>query len=360
MEKSKVLIIDDTFVGYSSIEEHLVLEEVVCTTEPDPRRGLEHIIADMPDILIIDVAYAGIDAWSLIDTVRRNKLIEDLPVVMVTGVADVEMRVRAYEMGADHVVTKPYSNAELTAIVRSMSKLNRFRKLAEQRNEIQKSLMAVQQAYDKTIQGWVKALDLRDHETEGHSVRVAQMTVHLARAFETPASDMQHIWRGALLHDIGKLAIPDAILRKRGPLTSEERRIMEKHPLHAHEMLYPVEYLRDSLPIPVYHHEKFDGTGYPFKIKGESIPLVARMFSVVDVWDALSFNRPYREAYPQDKVRGILAEGSGSHFDPDCVGLYLELLDYFDQNVPSISKIWNGAEGTAPMRPPEEAEKPAA
>lgn len=354
MQKSKVLIIDDTFVGYSAIEEHLVLEDFECVTQPDPRKGLEHILADLPDILIIDVAYAGIDAWSLVDSVRRTKSIEDLPVVMVTGVADVEMRIRAYEMGADQVITKPYSNAELSAIVRCMSKLNRFRKLAEQRNEIQKSLIAVRQAYDKTIQGWVKALDLRDHETEGHSVRVAQMTIHLARAFEVSADEIPHVWRGALLHDIGKLAVPDAILRKKGPLTQEERRVMEKHPLHAHEMLYPVEYLRDALPIPVYHHEKFDGSGYPFKIRGESIPFAARMFSVVDVWDALSFNRPYRPAYPQTQVRQILAEGSETHFDPDCVGMFLDLLAYFDRSVPSIACMWQG------VVPEPEIEKPAA
>jgi putative two-component system response regulator len=340
---SKILIIDDSFVGHSPIEEHLSLEDADFVIEPDPQKGFELIMQDMPDLLIVDVAYAGIDAWALIDQIRRTKEIEDLPVVMVTGIADVELRIRSFEMGADAVVQKPYNKAELIAMVRNVARLNRFRKLADQRSEIQQSYLAIKQAYDKTIQGWVKALDLRDHETEGHSVRVAQMTIHLARAFGVPQSELEHIWRGALLHDIGKLGVPDSILRKAGPLTAEERRVMEKHPMHAHEMLYSIEYLRPALPIPVYHHEKFNGTGYPFKIGGESIPFAARMFSVVDVWDALSFNRPYRKAYPQWKVREMLFADKGTHFDPECVDMYLEILDYFDKNVPSIAAIWQGA-----------------
>jgi putative two-component system response regulator len=338
---SRILIIDDSFVGSSPIEQHLGLDDAEVITEPDPRRGLELIMQDRPDLLIVDVAYAGIDAWALIDRIRRTKEVCELPVVMVTGVADVDLRIRSFEMGADAVVQKPYNRAELQSMVRNVTKLNRFRKLADQRDEIQRTLVSVQQAYDKTIQGWVKALDLRDHETEGHSVRVAQMTIHLARAFDTPQADLAPIWRGALLHDIGKLAVPDAILQKPGPLTEEERRVMEKHPMHAHEMLYPIEYLRSALPIPVYHHEKFDGTGYPFKIKGESIPFAARMFSVVDVWDALSFNRPYRKALPQDEVRRIIGEGRGSHFDPVCCDTFLEMMAYFDENVPSIAEQWN-------------------
>lgn len=342
LDKSKILIIDDSFVGQSAIEEHLDMEESVVISEPDPRRGLDLIMADRPDLLIVDVAYAGIDAWALIDKIRRTQDIAELPVVMVTGVADIEMRIRSFEMGADAVVQKPYNKAELRAMVKNVTRLNRFRKLAEHRFEVQRSLVAIQQAYDKTIQGWVKALDLRDHETEGHSVRVAQMTVHLARAFEIPQAQLSHIWRGALLHDIGKLAVPDSILRKQGPLTEEERRIMEKHPMHAHEMLYPIEYLKEALPIPVYHHERFDGTGYPFKIKGDNIPFEARIFAVVDVWDALSFNRPYRKALPQSEVRKMILAGSGSQFQPECVTVFLEMLDYFEENVPSISEQWLG------------------
>lgn len=340
MELSRILIIDDSSNGYSDIEEHLQLDNAEIIREPSAFKGLELALREPPDILIIDVAFAGLNAWAIIDKIRRNKETADLPVVMVTGVTDIDLRIRSYEMGADAVVQKPYNRIELAAMVRNVAKLNRFRKLAEQRFEIQRALIATQQAYDRTIQGWVKALDLRDQETEGHSIRVAQMTVHLARAFEIPADDLPHIWRGALLHDIGKLAVPDSILKKRGPLTPDERLIIEKHPINAHKMLYEIEYLRPSLEIPCYHHEHWDGEGYPFKMAGEEIPFAARLFAVVDVWDAMSFNRPYRQALPQEQVRASLKQGKGRHFEPKAVDMFMELLEYFDAKVPSVSGQW--------------------
>ncbi len=340
MELSRILIIDDSSSGFSAIEEHLHLDNAEIIREPSALKGLDLALREPPDILIIDVAFTGLNAWSIIDKIRRTKETADLPVVMVTGVSDIDLRIRSYEMGADAVVQKPYNRIELAAMIRNVAKLNRFRKLAEQRFEIQRALIATQQAYDRTIQGWVKALDLRDQETEGHSVRVAQMTVHLARAFEVPNDELPHIWRGALLHDIGKLAVPDSVLKKRGPLTPEERLIIEKHPINAHKMLYEIEYLRPALHIPCYHHERWDGEGYPFKMGGEDIPFAARLFAVVDVWDAMSFNRPYRAAMPQEQVRAALKAEKGSHFEPRVVDMFSELLDYFDTKVPSVSSAW--------------------
>lgn len=338
--RSRILIIDDSFGGQSAIEEHLMEDGVTVSSETDPRRGLTRVLSDPPDLLIVDVAYAGIDAWAVVERIRRTREVADLPIVMVTGLSDVDLRVRSFEMGADAVVQKPYNKAELRALVRNVTRLNRFRKLAEHRTETQRALLQTERAYDMTIQGWVRALDLRDHETEGHSVRVAQMTIHLAKAAGIEGDLLTHIWRGALLHDIGKLGVPDSILKKPGALTIEERRIMEKHPMHAHEMLYPIEYLRPALPIPVYHHEKYDGTGYPFKIGGEAIPHEARLFAVVDVWDALSFNGPYRKALPQETVRGHLVSQRGTHFDPDAVDTFLMLLQHFETNVPSVAAMW--------------------
>ncbi|MCB0826975.1 MAG: HD domain-containing protein [Armatimonadetes bacterium] len=249
---------------------------------------------------------------------------------MVTGIADIEMRVQSFEMGADDVIQKPYNTAELNAIVRNITRLNRFRRLADERHRVEQMLHHVSHSYDQTIEGWVRALDLRDRETEGHSSRVAQMTLQLAGMFRYGEDRIKHLWRGALLHDIGKLAISDTILRKPGALTTEERRIMMKHPMHAHEMLYPIEYLRPALNIPVYHHERWDGTGYPFRIKGDEIPFEARLFSVIDVWDALSFDRPYREAWPQDKVRSYIESEAGKHFDPQVVPVFIDFLRQLD------------------------------
>lgn len=180
-------------------------------------------------------------------------------------------------------------------------------------------------AYDTTIEGWSKALDLRDRETEGHTQRVTKLTLQLAAALSVPEEDLVHIQRGALLHDIGKMGVPDSILLKRGPLTDEEREIMKQHPSHALRLLSPIAYLRRAADIPYCHHEKWDGTGYPRGLKGEQIPLAARIFSVVDVWDALTVDRPYRQAVPKDIARAYIKEQANTHFDPKAVEAFLAL-----------------------------------
>ncbi len=178
-------------------------------------------------------------------------------------------------------------------------------------------------AYDATIAGWSRALDLRDKETEGHTERVTKVTLELARAMGVPNEQLVHIWRGSMLHDIGKLGVPDNILLKPGKLTEEEWELMRKHPQFAYEMLKPIQYLHDALNIPYYHHEKWDGSGYPHGLKGETIPLEARIFSIVDVWDALSNDRPYRPAWPREQVLQYIKEQSGKHFDPQVVESFL-------------------------------------
>ncbi len=179
------------------------------------------------------------------------------------------------------------------------------------------------QAYDATIEGWSRALDLRDHETEGHSQRVTEMTLRLAEALGLASEDLTHARRGALLHDIGKMGVPDAVLLKPGPLTEEEQALMRRHPDLAREMLWPVEFLRPALDIPYCHHEKWDGTGYPRGLWGEDIPLSARLFAIVDVWDALRSDRPYRRAWPLEKTRAHVAALAGTHFDPEVVKVFL-------------------------------------
>jgi putative nucleotidyltransferase with HDIG domain len=180
-------------------------------------------------------------------------------------------------------------------------------------------------AYDSTLEGWVRTLDLRDKETEGHTQRVARCTVILARAIGVEEDNLVHARRGALLHDIGKMAVPDSILHKPGPLTEDEQRIMHMHPQHAYELLSRFVFLRPALDIPYCHHEKWDGTGYPRGLRGEEIPLIARIFAVVDVWDALRSNRPYRGALTEEETCQIISDQSGTHFDPLVVRTFLSL-----------------------------------
>lgn len=194
-------------------------------------------------------------------------------------------------------------------------------------NNLQRSHTELALAYDVTLEGWSRAMDLRDRETEGHTQRVAEMTVILAQRMGLGDEEIINARRGALLHDMGKLGIPDEILHKPGKLTAEEWEIMTKHPTYAYEMLYPIVYLRPALDIPYCHHEKWDGTGYPRGLKGEDIPLAARIFSVADVWDALRSDRPYRKAWPGEKVRTYIKEHSGDYFDPKVVEVFLQIVE---------------------------------
>ena len=191
--------------------------------------------------------------------------------------------------------------------------------------DLQSSNQDLVMAYDATIEGWSKAMDLRDRETEGHTQRVVDTTLRLARKMNVNDTSLLHMRRGALLHDIGKMGIPDEILRKPGPLTDEEWIIMKKHPQLAYEMLATISYLQPALDIPYCHHEKWDGSGYPRNLKGKSIPLAARIFSVVDVYDALTSDRPYRKPWSKNKTLKYIRENSGTHFDPEVVDLFFEI-----------------------------------
>jgi putative nucleotidyltransferase with HDIG domain len=183
----------------------------------------------------------------------------------------------------------------------------------------------ISNAYDTTLTGWSRALDLKDAQTEGHAQRVVNLTLAMARAFGVPNEELVHIRRGALLHDIGKMAIPDHILLKPGTLTPDEWSVMRKHPAYAIELLGPISYLRPALDIPYCHHEKWDGTGYPQGLAGEAIPLAARIFAIADVWDALTYDRPYRKAWSKERARKHIEQLAGSHFDPQVVQCFLTL-----------------------------------
>jgi PAS domain S-box-containing protein/putative nucleotidyltransferase with HDIG domain len=191
--------------------------------------------------------------------------------------------------------------------------------------DLQHSNIELVLAYDSTIEGWSRALDMRDKGTEGHSQRVTEMTLRIARELGIKDEELVHIRRGALLHDIGKMGIPDSILLKNGQLTDEEWEIMKRHPQYAYDMLKNIEYLRPALDIPYCHHERWNGTGYPRGLKGEEIPLAARIFAVVDVWDALTSERPYRPAWSKEKTREYIRSLAGIYFDPKVVEVFLKM-----------------------------------
>ena len=207
------------------------------------------------------------------------------------------------------------------------------RNITERKNAekaLQNAHNNLQEAYERTIEGWVRALDLRDRETEGHTQRVTELTLKVARTLGFSEEDLSHIRRGALLHDMGKMAIPDEILQKPGPLNEIEWQEMRKHPLYAYNMLSPISYLHPALNIPLHHHERWNGNGYPSGLKGEEIPMVARLFAIVDVWDALCSDRPYRKRMPRSEVIKYIKENSGILFDPKLVEVFLSVIEAED------------------------------
>jgi len=193
--------------------------------------------------------------------------------------------------------------------------------------DLQRAHLELALAYDTTIEGWGAALELRDKETAHHTLRVADLTVQLARAAGIGDAELLHVRRGALLHDIGKMAVPDSILLKKDTLTEDEHAVMRTHPARAYELLLPIAYLRPALDIPYCHHERWDGSGYPRGLKGHDIPLAARLFAVVDVWDAIRSRRPYRESWSDERAREHLLSLAGTALDPAAVDLFLALID---------------------------------
>ena len=224
--------------------------------------------------------------------------------------------------------------------------------------DLRRSNEELKVAYDSTIEGWARALDLRDRDTEGHSRRVTEMALRMARDMGLGEAELVHIRRGALLHDMGKLGVPDAILHKPGPLSEEEWVVMRRHPSYAVEILGPIEFLGPALDIPHYHHERWDGTGYPCGLAGERIPLAARIFAAVDIWDALSYDRPYRRAWPQARVREHLHSLSGTHLDPRVVNAFLGMLAAAEPASPASPAVSSSAAPNSARRTHEAAGPP--
>jgi putative nucleotidyltransferase with HDIG domain len=181
----------------------------------------------------------------------------------------------------------------------------------------------LEQTHEMMLDGWIRILSLRDSETEEHTRRVCDITLKIAHAIGCSEKDLVHLRRGALLHDIGKIGVPDSILHKTGPLNDEEWKIMRQHPVYAFQLLSAIPNLRPTVDIPYCHHEKWDGNGYPRGLKGEDIPLSARIFSVADVWDALTSYRPYRPAWSEEKALAYMVEEAGKSFDPRVVKVFL-------------------------------------
>lgn len=327
-----ILIVDDTPAGRETLEALLFQQGYqleFASNGPDTLVMAEKLL---PDLILLDVMMPGMSGYEVCEKLRSNPLLAAVPIVMVTALDDQNSRIEGIEAGADDFITKPFNRVELRARVKSILRLNRYRSLQEEKARLTNALENLHIAYEKTIQGWGRALDLRDDETQGHSRRVAELTEQLATRMNVPDDELIHIRRGAILHDIGKIGIPDHILQKNGPLSEAEWEIMKKHPIYSYNMLSPIGYLQPAIDIPYAHHERWDGSGYPRGLRQEEIPLAARIFAVVDVWDALNSDRPYRSRWAPEKVIAYLKQQSGKHFDPQVLQAFISLLEEMEQN----------------------------
>jgi putative two-component system response regulator len=327
--RTHILIVDDDQNSRMLLRALLQPQGYTLSFATNGPEALQQAASATLDLVLLDVMMPDMDGFTVCERLRSDPRTAEVPIIMVTALDDRTSRVRGIEAGADDFLSKPIDRVELRARVRTITRINRYRLLLDERRrseeQAHQAAHELAQAYDTTLEGWARALDLRDNETEGHSRRVTEMTVHLARALGVFEAQITHIRRGALLHDIGKLGIPDAILHKPGPLTEEEWVIMRQHPLYAYRMLAPIPFLQPALDIPYAHHEKWDGSGYPQGLCGEEIPLAARIFAVVDVWDALTSDRPYRPAFTPAQACEYIQTNTGTHFDPQVVAVFLSL-----------------------------------
>ncbi len=239
------------------------------------------------------------------------------------GPLEIEMKTCGGEPLAVFVTLAPYPNAGKVMTQVLLRDVSQWRQI---QNELVSVNLMLEQSFTDTLEGWGRALELRDYETHGHTQRVAELTVQLALEIGYHIEEILNLRHGALLHDIGKMAISDTILLKAGPLNETEWEIMRRHPVYAEQLLRQIDYLRPAIPIPYCHHEKWDGSGYPRGLKGEQIPLEARLFAVIDVYDALRSSRPYRpEPWSEERTLEHIQREAGRHFDPEVVRVFLKM-----------------------------------
>jgi putative two-component system response regulator len=323
---SLVLIVDDEYIGRETLQSVLEGEGYELEMAENGHQAIEKAKKFLPDVILLDVMMPGMTGFEVCQRIRSDPQIAEIPIIILTALDDRESLLNALKAGADDFISKPFDRYELRARLLGITRLNRYQKLLQERAKLREANAQLLNAYEATIEGLSHALDLRDRETEGHSQRVTELTLQLAQALHMSEEEITHIRRGALLHDMGKIGIPDSILHKPDSLTEEEWVMMRKHPQFAYEMLSTIEYLRPALDIPYNHHEKWDGSGYPRGLKGEEIPICARLFAIADVWDAVTSDRPYRAAWTEEQARKYIREQSGRHFDPQVVDLFFNVI----------------------------------
>ena len=333
MDKEKILVVDDEEAIREVISTLLESQGYPCTICSNGRLALESFQRDTFDLVLSDIVMPEMDGLKLLAELRR--IDPDVPVIMVTAMHDIAIALEAIRAGAYDYILKPFEKDQLHLSVdralehRRLVLENRTYQsdlehlVAERTQQLSIALQDLEQSYDHTLEALGGALDAKDAETEGHCQRVTAFTIRIAKAMGVDKGLLRHIARGAFLHDIGKMGVPDSILRKPGPLTTEEREIMRRHCEIGFSVLQRIPFLKEAAEIVLAHQECYDGSGYPRGLKGEQIPLGARIFAVADTLDAMISDRPYRKALPISAARDEIRRYSGRQFDPRVVEVFL-------------------------------------
>jgi len=338
MAAERILVVDDEEAIREIVSSMLTTAGYACKQAGSGMEALAVLTSGEDfELMLSDLMMADLDGIGLLE--RTKEKYPDMPVVMVTAVHDISVALRAIRDGAYDYLLKPFEREQLLNTVsralehRRLKVENRtyqtnLESLVEARtNQLQAAMADLTRSYDITLEALGNALDLKDAETEGHSRRVTAFTIAIARAMGLPREHIPVIARAAFLHDIGKMAIPDAILRKPDKLTADEVVIMNEHAYHGYQILKKIPFLMEASEIVYAHQERFDGTGYPRGLKGEEIPLGARIFSIADTLDAITSDRPYRPRQPLQAARAEIRKWSGRQFDPEIVKVFLEMPD---------------------------------
>jgi putative nucleotidyltransferase with HDIG domain len=338
MPAERILVVDDEEAIREIVTSMLVSANYHCRQAASGVEALAMLNSgDEFELMLTDLMMAELDGIGLLE--RTKEKFPDMPVVMVTAVHDISVALAAIRNGAYDYLLKPFEREQLLATVRRALENRRLKMenrayqtnleslVAARTEQLRKAMGNLERSYDITLEALGDALDLKDAETEGHSKRVTAFTIAIARALGLPKEQISVIARGAFLHDIGKMAIPDAILRKPGKLNPDEVAIMREHCYRGYQMLKKIPFLTEASDIVYSHQERFDGTGYPRGLRGDEIPLGARIFSIADTLDAITSDRPYRAAQTLEAARAEIKRCSGSQFDPEIVEVFLRMPD---------------------------------
>ena len=347
--RTNILIVDDENSIREVLAEGLIGAGYPCSTASDAADAMRKLQSVRFNLVLSDIRMPGGTGLELLEQIKDHD--PDIDVIMVSGVVDTGTAIESIRQGARDYVTKPFNLTDVLFTVdrvveqRRLVEENRLyqrdleHKVAERTEELSRknkevqslflelktAFNEIQNTYEATLEALIAALDSRDSETQGHSMRVSEFTALVAGHMGISEPELTDIRRGALLHDVGKIGIPDAILRKPGPLNAEEWTVMEEHPQLGYDMLKGITFLEGAIPIVLSHQEKFDGTGYPHGLKTGEIPLGARIFSVVDTYDAITSTRPYRKGRSYEVARDEIVKFSGTQFDPRVVETFLKI-----------------------------------